>query len=252
MGHAVIRLGKLLRYQVTVIDDRPEFTAKAVKAGADHVITEEYARGLKGIAGDQDTCFVIVTRGHYDDLESLVEILNKDYAYVGLMGSSRKTVVLTKHLREQGFSEETISQVHMPIGLPIGAETPEEIAVCIMGEIIQVCNTKERKFGFPEEILDAICEKNEPMVLATVIRKVGSGPRDAGTKMLVLRDGKILGTAGGGIVEAETIKTARRMLDEPDGPEILTISVEMKGEQIDSKEMICGGRMDVMLERIYN
>ena len=185
----------------------------------------------------------------------------------------------------------------MPIGLKIGAETPEEIAVCIMGEIIQTCSSGDKRFGYPEEMLDILCGDKDiyngdidalsgdneseqirtQVVLATVIRKVGSGPRNAGARMLVLGDGKFLGTVGGGKVEARTLKAAREMLEEAVGgkktagekiPEgetaaearqseklfsagaVRLISVELDAGSVDSPEMICGGRMDVLLEKI--
>lgn len=286
VGLAVVRMGKLLGYHVTVIDDRTEFSLKAGEAGADKVITDVYEEGLAQVPGDQDTCFIIVTKAHNEDLLTLKAILKKEYAYIGLMASRKKVTLLTENLREEGYSEAAIRQVHMPIGLKIGAETPEEIAVCIMGEIIQTCSSGDKRFGYPEEMLDILCGDKDiyngdidalsgdneseqirtQVVLATVIRKVGSGPRNAGARMLVLGDGKFLGTVGGGKVEARTLKAAREMLEEAFGGKnpagsrqsekllsagaVRLISVELDAGSVDSPEMICGGRMDVLLEKI--
>lgn len=252
VGLAVTRMGKLLGYHVTVIDDRMEFADKAEAAGADAVITSPYDSGLNKIAGDGDTCFIIVTRGHCNDLESLKEILKKEYAYVGLMGSRRKTVMLKESLKAEGCPDEVISQIHMPVGLQIGAETPEEIAVCIMGEIIQCCNNGEKRYGYDQEILDALCQERGsevPVILATVIDKTGSAPRGVGSRMLVSGDGRILGTVGGGIVEARTLKKARQMLGDDSSAPVQTLYVDLDGETTVSRKMICGGRMEVLLER---
>ena len=209
VGLAVIRQGKLLHWHVTVIDDREEFRAMAIEAGADEVMTGSVSGLLAGIPGDLDTCFVIATRAHLNDLESLKIILKKEYAYVGLMGSRRKTVMLKENLRGEGYQEEDIRRIHMPIGLKIGAETPAEIAVAILGEIIQVCSSQAKRFGYPEEILRALCDAEgevNPLILATVIRKEGSAPRGVGSKMLLYPDGRMGGTVGGGKVEALTIE----------------------------------------------
>lgn len=277
VGLAVTRLGKLMGYHVTVIDDRPELCEKAVQDGADTVKAVSYAQGLLSVEGDPDTCFVFVTRGHYDDMECLKILLKKEYAYIGLMGSRKKAVAYRTSLLAEGYSREVISDIHMPVGIRIGAETPEEIAVSIMAEIIEVCRAGDKRFGYDEDILDALIRDAGPMVLATVISKEGLGPRSVGAKMLVFPDGSFMGTVGGGVVEARTLEEAGKMLREVGSdtnggmqesaygagqrsvqnseqqvnwrivkPRV--VSVKLKGKDSDRSRLICDGKIDVLLE----
>ena len=142
-GHVsmpVIRMGKMLGFTVTVIEDRPKFADHARAAGADQVLCEPFSDGLSKIRGDSDSWFIIVTRGHRYDTECLEAILRKPYAYVGMMGSRRRVAIVKDQLEEKGVERALLDAVHTPIGLKIGAETPEEIAVSVMAEIIQVKN----------------------------------------------------------------------------------------------------------------
>lgn len=264
VGLAVIRLARQISYHVTVIDDREEFVEMARLAGADVVLCGSFTDQLARIRGDKDTAFIIVTRGHCNDFASLKEILKKDYAYIGVMGSRRKTEMISEKLLLAGYDEETIGQIHMPIGLKIGARTPEEIAIAILGDIIEVCSRNRRYTTFPDDILKVLCDKEEKRgladglcILATVILKKGSGPRDAGAKMLLFPDGKRIGTVGGGFVEARTIKEAGEMfsLNKEGEPEktsrqLRRISVNLDAVTMEDGGMICGGRMDVFLEMI--
>ena len=257
VGLALIRLAGQMKYHVTVIDDREAFVQMARQAGADEVLLGPFAELLATIPGNLDTAFVIVTRGHCNDLASLKVVLKKEYAYVGVMGSRKKTAVLKEKLLEDGFDQETIGKIHMPIGLKIGGQSPEEIAVAILGEIIQVYSGKDRRVAFSKDMLDALCLDERLRILATVIRKEGSGPRDAGAKMLLYPDGKTLGTVGGGMVEALTIHEAREMfteqtdIDQKGGAgagQVRILPVDLDGATVEAGKMICGGRMEVFLE----
>ena len=140
-GHVsmpIIRMGEMLGFHVTVVEDRPKFADDARRAEADQVYCEPFEDGLAKIKGDTDTWFVIVTRGHRYDTDCLRTILGKPRAYVGMMGSKRRTAIVKDQLEAEGFEREVLEAVHTPIGLKIAAETPEEIAVSIMAEIIQI------------------------------------------------------------------------------------------------------------------
>ena len=119
-----------------------------------------------------------------------------------------------------------------------------------MGEIIEVNRKRKRGYGYPAEILEALCRADRPAVLATVIRKAGSGPREPGAKMLVYGDGRFIGTVGGGMVEARTIRTAGEMLHrkDPDRAPARVISVALNAGTMEDGKGICGGRIDVLLE----
>ena len=252
-GHVsmqIISLGKMLGFHVTAIDDRLQFANNAITQGADEVKFKEFEDALNEIPGDEDTYFVIVTRGHRYDKECLRAISQKPHAYIGMMGSHRRVLIVKQDLESEGISKEVLDAICTPIGLNIGAETPEEIAVSIMAEIIEVKNRKKRNLGFPEDIMKAILsDKRDRMTLATIISRRGSTPRGIGTKMLIKRDGGITGTIGGGCIEGNVIAKGRRMLlDEEHKPVI--IEVDLSNDTAEEEGMVCGGVVEVLLETV--
>lgn len=253
-GHVsmpIIRMGKMLGFMVTVIEDRPKFADHARAAGADQVLCEPFADGLSKIRGDSDSWFIIVTRGHRYDTECLEAILRKPYAYVGMMGSRRRVAIVKDQLEAKGVCRETLDGVHTPIGLKIGAETPEEIAVSVMAEIIQVKNAGSAKGGYSPELLDAVLDSDDSRekVLATIISRKGSAPRSVGTKMLIRADGTTVDTIGGGCIESEVIRKALLMMRaENEGFRLCT--VDMTADAAEDEGMVCGGVVEVMLEKV--
>ena len=257
-GHVsmpVIEIAKMMGFHVTAIDDREKFVQNALDHGADKGICSGFEEALAGIPGDQDTFFIIVTRGHMSDSECLLSIVNKPHAYVGMIGSRRKVGLVKQMLADNGIPQDVIDSVHTPIGLNIGAETPEEIAVAILAEIIEVKNKTRKSTGIPADIMRALqSEKRGPAVLATIISKKGSSPRAAGTRMLVEEGGAITGTIGGGCAEATVILYASEVLrniegkekNEAAGPVIM--NVDMTGKDVAESGMICGGAIEVLLE----
>ena len=253
-GHVsipVIRIGLMAGYQVSVLEDRPKFADNARNAGASEVFCEPFVQALEKIEGDKDTFFVIVTRGHRYDQICLEQIAKKEHAYIGMMGSRKRAALVKRAVIENGADPAVIQNVHTPIGLDIGAKTPEEIAVAIMAEIIQIKN-KKHCGGFPREIMDAVLdEKNmqQPKVLATIIRRRGSAPREVGAKMLILPDGRCIGTIGGGCAEADVLTKALLLLRE--GQKGVRIChVDMNITDAEDEGMVCGGEIDVLLEII--
>lgn len=99
-----------------------------------------------------------MTRGHRFDMECLTEIFRKPYAYVGMMGSKKRAVIVKKDLEESGFSQENISGLHSPIGLAIGGQTPEEIALSVISEIVKCKNERTGCTQVDNEVLDALIE----------------------------------------------------------------------------------------------
>ena len=251
-GHVsmpIIRLGKMLGFTVTVLEDRPKFADNARAAGADHVLCETFREGLLQIQGDSDTWFVIVTRGHRYDSECLEAILGKESAYVGMMGSRRRVAAVKDQLAQNGVDPEKLDSVHTPIGLKISAETPEEIAVSIMAEIIQIKNSRERGSGYSQELLEALTDGKQKAVLATIISRKGSAPRGVGTKMLVREDGSTVDTIGGGCVESEIIRKALLMM-RMGKPLFQVCRQDLTMEAAEDEGMVCGGVVEVMLERV--
>jgi len=138
-GHvalATARLADFLGFEVIVIDDRPEFANRDRFPAAGEVrVVAAYEHCFTGLhPGD---CVVIVTRGHVHDKEVLAQTLATAAGYIGMIGSRRKRDAIYAALRREGFAERDLSRVHCPIGLPIGGESPAEIALSIMAEIQQ-------------------------------------------------------------------------------------------------------------------
>lgn len=137
-------IGRICDFEVTVLDDRPQYASRARFPTADRVIAGPLRDELRKLRGgqatfDENTYLVLVTRGHQHDVACLLEVLDDPVAYIGMIGSRRRIRAVYELLaREQGIPPEKFDRIHAPIGLAIGAQTPAEIAVCIMAEIIGV------------------------------------------------------------------------------------------------------------------
>jgi len=132
------RVAALCGFAVTVLDDRPEFASPERFPEARTRVLASFAEGFAGLGVEAGAFVVIVTRGHVHDAAVLALALRTPAAYVGMIGSRRKRDAVYARLRGQGFDAAELARVHCPVGLGIGAETPEEIAVSIVAEMIQV------------------------------------------------------------------------------------------------------------------
>lgn len=137
-GHvalATARLAAYVDFELVVIDDREDFANRDRFPGAREVrVVESFANCLGDLSeGDY---VVIVTRGHLHDRDVLAQALRTGAGYVGMIGSRKKRDMIYESLLAEGFSEKDLDRVHSPIGTPIGAETPNEIGVSIVGELI--------------------------------------------------------------------------------------------------------------------
>ena len=140
-GHVstqVAPLAKMAAFRVAVIDDRREFACRERFPTVDEIIVAPFTEVFERIAVNLSSYVVIITRGHTHDRDVLLRALEKPGAYIGMIGSRRKRDVIYGSLSEKGISEKQLEQVHSPIGLDIGAQTPEEIAISIVAELIQV------------------------------------------------------------------------------------------------------------------
>ncbi len=133
-------LGTLLDFEVAVLDDRPEFATRERFPEAAAVRTIDFADPLAGLSVHAGSHFVLVTRGHKYDFECLRRLLKRRGgaapAYIGMIGSRRRVRATFVQLEAEGISGEVIARVRAPVGLDIGAQTPAEIAVSVMGEIV--------------------------------------------------------------------------------------------------------------------
>lgn len=139
VAQAAAALAARVGFRVEVLDDRGAFAnaARFPAAAAVHVVPD-FSRALSVRPADDATFVVILTRGHLHDRTVLAQALRSPAPYIGMIGSRRKRDAIYARLREEGFGEADLARVHAPIGLDIGAETPEELAVSIVGELIRV------------------------------------------------------------------------------------------------------------------
>lgn len=134
----ISKIGRMLDFKVVVIDDREEFSNPDRFPEADETIAGDMEEVFPALRINRSSCIVIVTRGHLLDEKVLEWAVKTDAGYIGMIGSSRKNRTIFSHLESRGVSTDTLRRVHAPIGLDIHAETPQEIAISIMAEIIMV------------------------------------------------------------------------------------------------------------------
>ena len=140
-GHVareVAYYAKPLDFQVTVIDDRAAFALPESFPGAYSVICNDFATGINNYQPDRNTYVVIATWSHQTDAECLKDILNYTTKYVGMLGSTKKITTIVRYLQEKGYTSQDLARLRAPIGLDIRAQTPSEIAISILAEIISV------------------------------------------------------------------------------------------------------------------
>ncbi len=135
MGLALAALAAFVGFRVTLADDR-EIHLPSGLAPTSLVQIEDYGHTFDSLTIGQQTFIVIATRGHRHDLEALAAALRTPAAYVGLLGSAKKSAAMAQALTDMGFPHESLGRVHTPVGLALGALSPEEIAVSIVAQLI--------------------------------------------------------------------------------------------------------------------
>jgi xanthine dehydrogenase accessory factor len=140
-GHVSRSLAEFTRavgFWTVVVDDRPEYASRERFPWADQIVVlDSFSNLTDKVQVDQDCFLVIVTRGHLNDQSVLEQMLKTRVGYIGMIGSRRKCEIIFEDMRKKGFTDEDIRRVHAPIGIPIHAETPEEIGVSIVAEMIR-------------------------------------------------------------------------------------------------------------------
>jgi xanthine dehydrogenase accessory factor len=134
----VAPLARMVGFRVCVIDDRAEFASPERFPTADQLLVCAVPEAFVRIAVSSQTYIAIVTRGHIHDRDALRAALATRPAYLGMIGSRRKRDLIYASLIAEGLAAEALGRIHCPIGLSIGAETPQEIAVSIVAELIQI------------------------------------------------------------------------------------------------------------------
>ncbi|MGB8012559.1 MAG: XdhC/CoxI family protein [Terriglobales bacterium] len=146
-GHIAMSLCQVARiagFDVTVVDDRESYANRERFPGAQQVIADDFDKAATQLAPRESSYIVIVTRGHRDDMRMLRWAVQTPARYIGMVGSKRKTIAIFKELQAEGLPAHLFDRVHAPIGLDIGAITPEEIAVSITAELIASRRKVER------------------------------------------------------------------------------------------------------------
>jgi len=147
-GHVsmfVSKLAKVVDFNITVIDDRAEFANEQKFPDADNILVAPFDKAFGQLTISQNSYILIFTRGHLFDKVVLQHALGTDAAYIGMIGSIRKRNTIYEALMDEGVSQESLEKVFSPIGIDIDAETPEEIAVSIVGELIKKRAPKKKK-----------------------------------------------------------------------------------------------------------
>lgn len=242
-------------FSVYVCDDRPAFANDARFPWATQVLCDTFENSIAKLKITPYDYVVIITRGHVHDGDCLRAILpGKQPTYLGLIGSKRRVKGLLEMLEAEGFSRENMDRICTPIGLSIGAVTPEEIAVSILSEIIAYKRLPENNrdgsryvnaSDLDMEIIEYLAENHEPKAIVTVIQTKGSTPRGAGAKMAVSPRGQVTGSIGGGCSEAAVIRDAIAIIGTG---RYKLMDIDLTGEVAESDGMVCGGTMKVLIE----
>ena len=255
-GHIAIPLvdfAAKIGFSVTVVDDRLQFANSERFPLAKQVICDSFEHALGTLQIKETDYVIIITRGHRYDSVCLKTICEGiEPSYLGMIGSKRRTAIVKETLVAEGCSEDRLSRVHTPIGLKIGAITPEEIAISILGEVIshkRLGNgnkTNKNASDIDFDVLKALAnDMEDKKAIITVMATKGSTPRGAGAKMIVYPDGRILGSIGGGCSEADVTLKARHMIGTG---KYQVIHIDLTGDAAEEEGMVCGGIMTVLVE----
>lgn len=162
-GHVSINLYKVAKnagFDITVVDDRETYANRDRFPEAHDVIAEDFDQAMARLAPSESAYIVIVTRGHRDDMRVLRWAVQTKARYIGMIGSKRKTIAIYNELRKEGLDIKLFERVHAPVGLDIGAVTPEEIAVAITAELIAIRRHAERPLPHMSWFLGRRLEKS--------------------------------------------------------------------------------------------
>ena len=220
-----------LDFSVTVLGERAEAVTLERFPTAER-ICDSYENLSNYL--EEDACYVVVTPDHKADLLCVSTILPTRYRYLGMIGSRKKVASTMENLKLAGFGQEQIDSIFAPIGLPIGAVTPAEIALSILAQIIQ-----EKNKTHAASIDKALLAMKEPGMLCIILEKHGSAPRGVGSMMFVGQD-KVLGSIGGGEPEYLAMCHAK------ENPGFAIREYTLNNTAPNGLDMICGGRIKVL------
>ncbi|MEO9255508.1 MAG: XdhC/CoxI family protein [Tepidiformaceae bacterium] len=138
IGRSLSKIAAFLDFHVVVVDDREEFANSDNLPEADEILCADYEESIDNYPINVNTSIVMVSRGHKQDELALRRCLGRGAGYIGMIGSKRRTTTVLAHLADEGFDPAELAAIRTPIGIDIGAETPEEIAISIMAEVVML------------------------------------------------------------------------------------------------------------------
>ena len=255
VAQALCRLASLLGFVVSAADDRPAFANRANFPTAAEVICDAFPAAVEKMEITDRDYAAVLTRGHKHDSDCLRAILRGRVPdYLGLIGSRRRVRELFKVLASEGCDPLRLEKIHAPIGLEIGAVTPDEIALSILSEMVQHRGeTSGKAYGVLEQtnadpvLLKFMALDREEKIVAVVVERLGSTPVKTGAVMAIDRAGHTYGTVGGGCGEHEVVMAALRAFD---AKKDSRTTVDMTNETAADEGMACGGKMTLLLRYI--
>ena len=257
-GHValdVYRMALMLGFDITVVDDRPEF-CNNTRFPMAKVVCDSFDSAIKQLDISDKDYVCILTRGHRWDQMCVEAIFSGVMPYyLGMISSGRRARGMKQTLLESGHPAEKTDRLRSPIGIDIGAVTTAEIALAICAEMIR----EKRKIQYtPDEneliqtdvnmdMLRFVAGSDDPCALLTVLSSSGSTPVKSGSMMAVDKLGKGYGTVGGGCGEAEAVSRALRIIG---SGESTVIDLDMTNEVAADNGMVCGGKMRILITDI--
>lgn len=259
-GHIALALcgfAQAVGFSVTVVDDRPEYAAAERFPAAERVMCGEFPAAIAALELTERDYVVIVTAGHASDTACLKTVLDGAMpCYVGMIGSRRRTAALMDQLESRGYARRLLDQVHTPIGLAIGALTPQEIAISIVAELIQCKRAGTTRRGNAGRL---VCEDVDlpllrflaldtaPKAVLLVLDSAGSTPAKAGAMMAVDRSGRQAGTIGGGYGEGLALREANALIGTGKQHTLWVDMTAPVSDKTTSCDMVCGGTLRVLV-----
>jgi len=260
-GHIALALAPIAvaaGYDVTVVDDRPGYAVPGRFPGA-RVVSVPWARVGEFLPASGFLAVALLNRDYEQDIACLRALWSSPRGrtadYIGMIGSRRRVAAVRAEAARAGIPSDWLGHVHAPIGLDIGAETPGEIAVAVMAEVVLARHRQEgarspsRQHGMGADWPrpDRPVAAADRLAVATVVSTRGATPRKAGASMLVWEDGRIAGTAGGGGGEEEIRQAGLEVLRQGVAK---IINVEFTADPGEAGALICGGVMTVLVEPV--
>lgn len=239
-GHVslgVAHITRRLEFELVIVDDRPELASRERSPVAGQAVCTPSPEVLDALGSRESNYYVILIRSHAHDRDCLERIFQGRYTYTGTVGSRAKVTAVKTALKTAGAARRVLGGAHSPIGLPIRAQTPTEIAVSIVAELVQE-QTRWESTAAPPAV-------EEPGMLCVITAKRDSAPRGMDIWILVWPDGSVLGTIDGGAVEHLTVREVRALWVHRDGPVWRHYDLTPDATEL---SMMCGDDIDVEFE----